>query len=506
MLRGDARNRTARQVEWQCGRTDMSFLRPVFCMIAACLLLAASAVGAMATATDEAAISAQSKRLAIVVGNSGYESARLENLPNAANDADRLSASLRRLNFDVMAATDATADALERLLAEAEERLASASAVLIFYAGHGIQISGENYLLPVDTPDPANVEALTERAIKLNDIIARFASRERQTFVFLDACRNNPMGPGAGAGLAQVEVGENAFVAFATQPGNVTVDGSGENSPFTTALLRSIEIPGLSISDMMIRVRNETEALTAGRQVPWDQSNLREQFYFTEQQVIDPVQLSASLSRILSDPAAKEKLQIELASNDLQTAVLIVGEALRSVGSPLTAEPAPRQAEGVQMASLQGARESVVSDLGTLIVGSIAPENDREKERELARNVQTELRRLGCYRMAIDGDWGRGSARALVDYFRNTAQEPTATGPTMDLLGELFLRSGRICKEPVVVRRTAQSDAGANRSTGGGQAATSRNSGGAGRTETAPSRPAAPPPDISGGIGIGGIF
>lgn len=474
-------------------------------MMVACLLLAVSGAGADATTTDEAAVSEQSKRLAIVVGNSGYESARLENLPNAANDADRLSASLRRLNFDVLAATDATADALERLLVEAEERLASASAVLIFYAGHGIQISGENYLLPVDTPDPANVEALTERAIKLNDVIARFASRERQTFVFLDACRNNPMGPGAGAGLAQVEVGENAFVAFATQPGNVTVDGSGENSPFTTALLRSIEIPGLSISDMMIRVRNETEALTAGRQVPWDQSNLREQFYFTEQQVIDPVQLSASLSRILSDPAAKEKLQIELASNDLQTAVLIVGEALRSVGSPLAAEPSSQQAEGVQVASLQGARESVVSDLGTLIVGSIAPENDREKEKELARNVQTELRRLGCYRMAIDGDWGRGSARALGDYFRNTGQQPTASGPTMDLLGELFLRSGRICKEPVVVRRTAQSDT-VNRSTGGGQAATSRNTGGASRTESAPSRPAAPPPDISGGIGIGGIF
>ncbi|TIT82561.1 MAG: caspase family protein, partial [Mesorhizobium sp.] len=132
-------------------------------------------------------------------------------------------------------------------------------------------------------------------------------------------------------GLAQVEVGENIFVAFATQPGNTTVDGAGDNSPFTTALLQNIEIPGLSISDMMIRVRNETEALTLGRQVPWDQSNLREQFYFTEQQVLDPTQLSASLSRILSDPVAKEKLQVELASNDLQTAVIIGGQTLRSV-------------------------------------------------------------------------------------------------------------------------------------------------------------------------------
>ena len=103
---------------------------------------------------------------------------------------------------------------------------------------------------------------------------------------------------------------------------------------------------------MMIRVRNETEALTVGRQVPWDQSNLREQFYFTEQQVLDPALLSASLSRILSDPVAKQKLQIELASNDLQTAVLIVGQTLRSVDVSATAG-ARRSGRGRRHASCQ---------------------------------------------------------------------------------------------------------------------------------------------------------
>ena len=141
-------------------------------------------------------------------------------------------------------------------------------------------------------------------------------------------------------------------MAFATQPGNVTVDGAGQNSPFTAALLKNVEIPGLSISDMMIRVRNETEALTVGRQVPWDQSNLREQFYFTEQQVLDPALLSASLSRILSDPVAKQKLQIELASNDLQTAVLIVGQTLRSVDMSAPGSRRRATPSGTQVASL----------------------------------------------------------------------------------------------------------------------------------------------------------
>ena len=116
-------------------------------------------------------------------------------------------------------------------------------AVLIFYAGHGVQFPGENFLLPIDTPDPESLEKLTAGAVKLNDVIARYATRDRATFIFLDACRNNPVGDAAGNGMAQIEVGENAFVAFATQPGNVTVDGAGENSPFTTALLKSVEIP-----------------------------------------------------------------------------------------------------------------------------------------------------------------------------------------------------------------------------------------------------------------------
>ncbi|ANT51883.1 caspase family protein [Mesorhizobium amorphae] len=475
---------------------------PFLRIVAVLLVSLFGSIGAQAAVVEE--LSPQpGKRLAIVIGNSNYRSTHLPHLANAGNDATRLSESLKRLNFDVLTGTDLSSDGFARLFQEADGKLAGASAVLIFYAGHGVQLQGENYLLPVDTPDAQNLAELTARAVRLNDVISRFANRERQTFIFLDACRNNPMGKGASAmdGLAQVEVGENTFVAFATQPGNTTVDGSGDNSPFTTALLKSIEIPGLSISDMMIRVRNETEALTVGRQVPWDQSNLREQFYFTEQQELDPAQLSASLSRILSDPVAKEKLQIELASNDLQTAVIIVGQTLRSVEiSPPSAAPA--KPTGTQMASLEGARQSVVSGLETLIVGKTG-EPDQEKATDLARSIQTELRRLGCYRTTIDGSWGKGSVRAVTNYYRNTRQTASTTEPTVELLSDLFLHSGRVCKDPVLVKAKP-----ARVSTGlapaRGKAATNRKAGKASKPQA--SRPAAPPPDISGGIGIGGVF
>ncbi|GLS38809.1 peptidase C14 [Mesorhizobium tianshanense] len=471
--------------------------------IAAVLLVSLFGSLGVQAAVGEGQSPLPGKRLAIVIGNSDYRSARLPHLANAANDAIRFSESLKRLKFDVLTATNLSSDGFTELFKQAEGKLADASAVLIFYAGHGVQLGGENYLLPVDTPNAENLQELIAGAVKLNDVISRFASRERQTFVFLDACRNNPMGKGPSAmdGLAQIEVGENTFIAFATQPGNVAVDGSGDNSPFTTALLKNAEIPGLSISDMMIRVRNETEAITIGRQVPWDQSNLREQFYFTEQQVLDPAQLSASLSRILADPAAKEKLKVELASNDLQTAVLIVGQTLRSVEvSPLpdaAAKPA-----GTQVASLEGARQSVVSGLETLIVGTSATETDSQKATDLARSIQTELRRLGCYRMTVDGSWGKGSVRALTNYYKNTARTASATEPTVELLSDLFLRSGRVCKDPVVVRKIKPAKVASEAAPARKKAANRK----AARSQQQPSRPAAPPPDISGGIGIGGVF
>jgi len=474
------------------------FLRIVAVLLFSCL----GPIGAQAAAVQEPAPE-PAKRLAIVMGNSNYQSARLPHLANADNDARRLSESLKRLNFDVLTGTDLSSEGFAKLFQQADGKLATASAVLIFYAGHGVQLQGENFLLPVDTPDAQNLEQLTAHAIRLNDVIARFASRERQTFIFLDACRNNPVGKGASVadGLAQVEVGENTFVAFATQPGNTTVDGAGDNSPFTTALLQNVEIPGLSISDMMIRVRNETEALTLGRQVPWDQSNLREQFYFTEQQVLDPAQLSASLSRILSDPVAKEKLQVELASNDLQTAVIIVGQTLRSVEITPPAGPAAKPA-GTQVASLEGAKQSVVSGLETLIVGKSAGEPDPEKATDLARSIQTELRRLGCYRATVDGNWGKGSVRAVTNYYKNTRRTASMTEPTVELLGDLFLQSGRVCKDPVVVQRTKPARISSDAAPAGGKAATGRKA----ARSSKPSRPAAPPPDISGGIGIGGVF
>ena len=148
----------------------------------------------------------------------------------------------------------------------------TAESVVFYYSGHAFQMSGANYLVPVSAKLDSR-EGAKKEAWALDGIIARLQSRNRQTLLFLDACRNDPLpaavrGSGAAAdGLARVQAGVGTFVAFSTAPGDVTVDGVAEakHSPFTSALLDHIEEPGISISDMMIEVRNEVETATRSK-------------------------------------------------------------------------------------------------------------------------------------------------------------------------------------------------------------------------------------------------
>ncbi|MDZ4134230.1 MAG: caspase family protein, partial [Paracoccaceae bacterium] len=199
-----------------------------------------------------------------------------------------IAAALERLGFEVTLLTDAANegfwDKIEAFSVEAE----TAESTVFFYSGHAFQMNGSNYLVPVNAKLTSR-ESIRTETWNLDGIIARLQDRNRQTLIFLDACRNDPLPASvrgsdtAADGLARLQTGVGTFVAFATEPGAVTYDGAGDapNSPFTTALLEHIETPGISVSDMMIKVRNEVEERTLRRQTPWDQSSLREQFYFT---------------------------------------------------------------------------------------------------------------------------------------------------------------------------------------------------------------------------------
>lgn len=227
---------------------------------------------------------AEAKRLALVIGNADYVT--VPKLKNAAKDAKDVADALTRLGFEVTLLTDLRSGDLAAQIDAFSAEAQTAESTVFYYAGHAFQMSGVNYLVPVDAALQSR-EAIRAETWNLDGIIARLQDRKRQTLVFLDACRNDPVpqsvrGSGAADGLARMQTGVGTFVAFATEPGAVTYDGAGDapNSPFTASLLKNIETPGLSISDMMIKVRNEVAETTGGKQTPWDQSSLREQFYF----------------------------------------------------------------------------------------------------------------------------------------------------------------------------------------------------------------------------------
>jgi uncharacterized caspase-like protein len=226
-------------------------------------------------------------RLALVIGQSAYKS--VPALPNPANDAKAVSQLLSDSGFEVLSASDLSQSGLREKVSEFASRVAakgSDTVALVFYAGHGLQIDGENYLVPVDV-DPKREADIPIQAVRLNDILNTLNSvPSKMRILLLDACRNNPfpeLNKTAGHGLALVDTKVGApgtFLSFSTSPGAEAEDGSGANSPYTTALLLAAKEPA-PIEGTFKRVRLAVNKVTDGRQTPWDSSSLTDDFRFT---------------------------------------------------------------------------------------------------------------------------------------------------------------------------------------------------------------------------------
>lgn len=227
-------------------------------------------------------------RVALVIGNSAYQHTTA--LANPRNDAEDLGSELKKLGFDVMLELDLDKAAFDRVVRQFSQKLRGSRLGVLFYAGHGLQVDLQNYLVPVDAR-LTDASALDFEMVRL-DLIQRIMERETNTnIIFLDACRDNPLArnlaramgtrsAGIGRGLAAVESGEGTLIAFSTQPGNVALDGSGRNSPFASALKKYIGAKSEDLFSVLINVRNDVMAATNRRQVPWDHSALTARVYF----------------------------------------------------------------------------------------------------------------------------------------------------------------------------------------------------------------------------------
>jgi uncharacterized caspase-like protein len=229
------------------------------------------------------------KRVAFVVGNGTYKN--VAQLPNPPVDAKAMAAVLRNVGFDVVEGTNLTRDAMTQKLLDFGKKAQGADVAIFFYAGHGIAISGTNYLLPIDADIKSEMDVKLGAAINIDLTLDQTMSDAKVKLVFLDACRDNPFAAkiksnsatrsvSVQTGLAEMKSGEGTLIAFATGPGQTALDGQeGNNSPFTRALIDHITKPGVEIQQAMTQVRAQVNEETSKGQLPWGHTNLIGEVY-----------------------------------------------------------------------------------------------------------------------------------------------------------------------------------------------------------------------------------
>ncbi|MFG3593325.1 caspase family protein [Bradyrhizobium sp. RDI18] len=224
------------------------------------------------------------KRVAFVVGNGTYKN--VAPLPNPSVDAKAMAAALRNVGFEVVEGSNLTRDKMTERLLDFGKKAQGADVALFFYAGHGIAISGTNYLLPIDADIKSEMDVKLGAAINIDLTLEQTMGDAKVKLVFLDACRDNPFAAkiksnsatrsvNVQTGLAEMKSGEGTLIAFATGPGQTALDGQeGGNSPFTRALLANLTQPGVEIQQAMTKVRAQVNEETSKGQLPWGHTNL----------------------------------------------------------------------------------------------------------------------------------------------------------------------------------------------------------------------------------------
>ncbi|WP_208987239.1 caspase family protein [Roseibium marinum] len=332
-------------------------------------------------------------RLALVIGNGAYSNVTA--LDNPVNDAALMAQSLRQVGFDVTLITEATQDQLIRAISDFGRKLREAgddATGLFYYAGHGVQSFGSNYLLPVDIElrDAADLSLV---GVPANAVLRQmFSARNQTNIVILDACRNNPFAtiPDlSDNGLAEMKAPTGTFLAYSTAPGEIAVDGGGSNSPFTEALARRLSTPGVPIEVLFKDVRVEVLEATDGNQTPWDTSSLTVDFQFVPAVVLsaeeiqtrqlwdsvrlsrDPVQVLLFLRASPANPYTHEARALlqELMSQELQ-----VEESAPQAEAPKAEPVDPVQSERdlIEQARQSGTAEAYRKYLDAFPEGAFA--------------------------------------------------------------------------------------------------------------------------------------
>jgi hypothetical protein len=260
-----------------------------FTVLVLFLLLIWTSVGLFA---EERGIKLHVERLALVIGNSTYQTTSLK---NPLNDAEDVAATLRNLGFKVILKKDADQRTMEDAIRSFGRQLRNGGIGLFYFAGHGVQMGGRNYLIPVDARIESESDVKYE-AVDAGRVLGKMEDAENQlNIIILDACRNNPYARAFRSdqsGLARMDAPTGSLIAYATAPGEVAGDGPGRNGIFTKHLIQHMMTPNLTIEQVLKRVRIDVARQTNGRQIPWESSSLMGDFYFNLSKTSETVQTS----------------------------------------------------------------------------------------------------------------------------------------------------------------------------------------------------------------------
>lgn len=418
-------------------------------------------------------------RVALVIGNAAYAS--VSPLSNPVNDATDLAAALSRIGFDVTLATDLDINGMRTALRDFRDKASGAEMAMVYYAGHGIEIDKQNYLIPVDANLKSDSDVMFD-SIPLDFLTEAVSGATTLRMVLIDACRNNPFlgqikstGRAIGqAGLSPFEPSGGTLLAYAAKGGTVALDGNGRNSPFMKGLLAHLEEPGLDVNLLFRKVRDSVLAETNNRQEPFTYGSLpgREIYLVPPLEVAEVTPVPAPVAPAPAVGTPEEEFAWGLigdSTDPVQLRKFIrtfpqgvhVEEAFARLDElrqiTVTAEPEPV----TEVAALT-APETVAPALSTPVEPATPPATEVAvatepvvtpapvpepvvDNTELIISLQKELRRAGCNPGPADGIWGPRSQRAVRSFSRDGDVEIASTDPSEELLQILKSKPGTVC-------------------------------------------------------------
>jgi len=404
------------------------------------------------------------KRVALVIGNSAYQNVAA--LPNPANDAASVADMFKNAGFDTVdLRRDVGSLDMRRALRDFYDKAASADIAVVYYAGHGIEVDGTNYMVPVDAVLKRDRD-VDDEAVSLDRILESVEQAKQLRLIILDACRDNPFArtmirtTAARAlttrGLIAAEpTTSNTLIAYAAKGGSTADDGSSGHSPFTTALLAHLTTPGLDVRQAFGEVRDDVLKATDNKQEPYVYGSLGGgQMTLVSAPATPPAAAAATPATPVAAPAATDtNLQMR---QDYEFAERVGTKQawtyfLQHYPDGLYANLAKAQLDKLSTAAAAPttptAAAAPAQPQPKTQVAALPTDASRTaiNPADLARSVQTELKRVGCYSGAVDGDWNTGSRRALDQFNKYAPAKLDTKLASSDALEALHAKTTRVC-------------------------------------------------------------